>query len=572
MAKIPRAADLSRAIPRDRENINVDFGAGSRALSGAVMDIAQTVQDKQIKDRKAELDDAELEMAIALEKEGRAYDQDSDYATIGERSDTNMESLLGDTASRITDGEDRQDFINQQRLYLERTRTHLGNLAFSKEKDDWRGRIDTQLVESRDGAMLGDMGQFSTLTKRRLDSAVDKGYYSREEADGLYRTWQSEAATGRLETMEPEHRLEALNQPWAQNLPPDTRIKYQRRAEEELLVGKAQSTVDQLMAEPEMTLDDGMAVIEKGIKDPDERLATENRFKNEWATQEAAKQDTVIETANKFDLMVDAGQSLEDIAKSDREGWENLGPAGRQNMRNRFAAKVKPRTASDPYALQQVIRLSASRDYRGVQSFLATNGSLLSNSDREQYSTAAEEGMAPAGITDAQAVNALLPGSSYKKTRPLLLPMISNWRNQYVQSQGAEPTPAQRDEELQRMIMEYEQDPEAWIFTDPDPVYKIERAEQDAALTSIHLNQLREEDPETYEATTRYLEAQGEGSTDRFEFENAFKSQKVLNSLSKRNPDLYNDINQHFESVNVAPTHQEFLEAYNKILERRSAE
>lgn len=571
MARIPRAADIGRAIPSDRENINVDFGAGTRALSGALSDVAGVVQKKQLSDRQSALDDAELEMAIALEREGRAYDQDTDYATIGDRSSKNMQELLSNASSRITNSEDRQKFTDRQRLLIERTNTHLGKVAFSKERDDWRGRIDTQLSDARDGAMLGDMGQFSTLAKRRLDSAVEKGYYGQEEADAMYRTWQSEAATGRLETMPPEQRIEALKQPWAENLPPDTRIKYQRRAEEELLVGKAQSTVDQLMAEPEMTLDDGMAVIERGVKDPAERAATESRFKTEWATQEAAKQDAVIKTANEFDLMVDAGQSLEDIAKSNREAWEALGPTGRQNMRNRFAAKAKPRASSDPYALQQVIRLIASKDYRGVQSFLANNGSLLSNSDREQYSTAAEEGMAPAGVTDAQAISALMPGKEYAKTRPLLLPMISSWRNQYVQSQGAEPTPAQRDEELQRMIMEYEQDPEAWIFKDKDPVYEIERAEQDAALTSIHLNQLREEDPENYEATTRYLESQGVGGTDRFEFENAFKSQKVLTSLSKSNPVLYNDINQYFESVNVVPTHQQFLEAYTRILERRSA-
>jgi hypothetical protein len=571
MARIPRAADIGRATPSDRENINVDFGAGTRALSGALSDVAGVVQKKQLSDRQSALDDAELEMAIALEKEGRAYDQDADYATIRDRSSKNMQDFLGKASSRITNAEDRQRFTDRQRLYIERTNTQLGKIAFAKERDDWRGRIDTQLSEARDGAMLGDMGQFSALAKRRLDSAVEKGYYGREEADAMYRTWQSEAATGRLETMPPEQRIEALKQPWADNLPPDTRIKYQRRAEEELLVGKAQSTVDQLMAEPEMTLDDGMAVIEKGVKDPAERAATESRFKTEWATQEAAKQDQVIKTANEFDLMVDAGQSIEDIAKSNREAWEALGPTGRQNLRGRFAEKTRPRASSDPYALEQVIKLSASGDYRGVQLFLANNGSLLSNSDREQYSTAAESGLAPEGVTDSQAVDALLPGSRYRETRPKLLPMISNWRNQYIQSQGIKPTPDQRDAELRRMIMDYDRDPEAWIFDGTDEIYNLDKSEQDAALATVHLNQLREGDPENYEATTRYLESQGMGDTNRFEFESAYQSQKVITSLSKTNPALFTDIEAYFRSVNVNPTHQQFLNAYSKVLERRSA-
>tara|TARA_R110002072_G_scaffold266030_1_gene424911 strand:+ start:13677 stop:15398 length:1722 start_codon:yes stop_codon:yes gene_type:complete len=570
MARIPRAADIGRAIPSDRENINVDFGAGTRALSGALSDVAGTVQKKQLSDRQSAMDDADLEMAIALEKEGRAYDQDADYATIGDRSSKNMQDFLGKASSRITNAEDRQKFADRQKLYIERTNTQLGKVAFSKERDDWRGRIDTQLIEARDGAMLGDMGQFSTLAKRRLDSAVEKGYYGQEEADAMYRTWQSEAATGRLETMPPEQRIEALKQPWADNLPPDTRVKYQRRAEEELLVGKAQSTVDQLMAEPEMTLDDGMAVIEKGVKDPAERVVTESRFKTEWATQEAAKQDAIIKTANEFDLMVDAGQSIEDIATSNREAWEALGPTGRQNLRGRFKEKTSPRSSSDPYALEQIIKLSANGDYRGVKLFIANNGSLLNNSDREQYSTAAEDGLAPEGVTDSQAINALLPGSSYTKTRPKLLPMISSWRNQYIQAQGIKPTPDQRDAELRRMIMDYDRDPEAWIFDGTDPVYDLDQSEQDAALATVHLNQLREGDPENYEATTRYLEGQGMGDISRFEFENAYQSQKTLTSLSKTNPVLYTDIEAYFRSVNVNPTHQQFLNAYSKVLERRS--
>jgi len=567
MARIPRVTDIARAVPQDRENINVDFGAGTRALAGAVDDIAGVVQKKQLEDRQSALDNAELEMAITLEKEGRSYDQDSDYGTIRDRSDVKMNDSLSKIASGITDAEDRSDFVNRQRLLVERTRGHLGQVAFNKERDDWRGKIDNQLSEARNASILGDMGQMSGLAKRRLDSAVSKGYYSSEEAEEMYRKWQTSAATGRLETMAPETRLEALKQPWAENLPPDTKIKYQRLAEEELIKGKAQSTVDELMAEPEMTLADGMAVIEKGVKDPDERATTEERFKNEWTTQEAAKQDTDNQTYDKYSLAIMDGGKTDQIPRDD---WEGLPTAMRQNLKNMESQQRKPRSVSDPYALQKVIELAAQKDYRGVKSFVSANGSMLSDSDREQYSTVAEKGTSPVGVTDLQAINSLLPGSGYTKTRPKLLPMIADWRNQYVSSTGKEPTPDQRDAELRRMVMDYDRDPDAWIFTNTDPVYDLELAEQDGALMRIHLEQMQEENPEVYDQTKEYLSGQGLLDVDRFDFESAFKSQQVLNAISIKDNKTYTDLEQYFNDRDIQPTHQQFLNAYGKVMEARS--
>lgn len=570
MPRIPRATDIGRAIPQSREQINVDFGGGSRALAAAVDDVASAVQTKQLRDRQNTLDDAELSMAIALEKESRAYDQDPDWQTISDRSNASMDQALGTIAAEINNAEDRQQFVARQKLAIERTRSRVQGVAWGKERDFARGHIDGQLDDARDAALTGEMGNVSNLVKRRLDSAVAKGYYGAEEADGLYRKWQESAAVGKLEMMEPEQRVEALKLPWADNLPADTRVRLQRAAEDELLAGRAQSNVDQIVDTKNMTFGDGLAVIDK-MSDADERAATEQRFRQVWADREAAEQDVNNDLYDKYSLAVMGDADTRPITVNDipREDWEAMPTTMRVNLTNLQASAIKPRTSSDPYALQEVVRLSAQGDYRGLKSWLATNGSLLSNGDREQYSVAAEKGLAPTSVTDKQAIDAI---TEDKTQRLALLPAISHWRNQYVTLQGKEPNPEQREAEIKRLIMSTGID-RPGLWTGDFNAYELEQRERDLELTKIHLQQLEAKNADVFSDTRRLMG----GTSNRFEVEDAFNT---MNTIKDNDPEGYNDVMEFIYVGTDIPlldgeernpvTYQQFVDTYERLLEIRS--
>lgn len=564
MPRIPNATQLGRALPQSRENINVDAGEGSRAIAAALGDVGKAVHKKQLRDRQNALDDAELSMAIALEKESRAYDQDPEWQTIGDRSDASMNQALGTVAAGIKNAEDRERFVAKQKLAIERTRSRVLDVAWNKERDFSRGHIDGQLDDARNTALTGDMGEVSALVKRRLDSAVDKGYYGAEEADTLYRKWQDSAAIGKLEMMEAEQRVEALKQPWADNLPADTRVRLQRAAEDELLEGKSQGNVDQIMGTDGMTYSDGMAVISK-LPDADERKATEDRFRRMWADKEAAEQDADNELYDKHSLAIMDGGNVDEIPRNE---WESMPTSMRVNLKNLESSSRKPRTVSDPAALSEAIRLSANGDYRRLKHWVSTNGSLLSNGDREQYLTAAEKGMAPAGVTDQQAINAI---TEDKKQRQGLLPAISAWRNQYVALRGEEPTPDQRDAEIKRLIIEADGRGGFWS-RDPD-IYELEQKDRDEELSKVHLQQLEGKDGVLYTEARNLMT----GDENRFEFEEAFNS---LGVIKANDPIGYQDVmNFLYTGDDIPtltgeekspPTYQQFINTYMRLMEIRN--
>jgi len=570
MPIIPSATRMKRAIPRIEQPIR-DVRTGGELVGRALAGAVDTYERVQQRNRQNEVDDAELSAAIAFEKERNAYDQDPDFSTISSRSEASMDGAIGTLATSISDENDREDFVNRQKLAKERVRSHLGKVAWGKERDTSRGHIDTQLTDAREAALTGDMGLTSELVKRRLDSAVAKNYYSAEEAAELYQRWQTSAATGKLEMMDPESRLGALDLPWADKLPSDVRANYRRVAEQEAIAGKAQSEVDTLMANG-VPLDEGMDYIESKIKDPKLRVATEARFKEEVRTAQAAEITNENELYDKYSLDVMEGGKVDQIP---REDWEALPTSMRVNLKNMESQSRKPRTTSDPAALSRVIDLSARGDYKGVTDFIARNGSLLSAGDREQYQRGAAEGFAPASVTDKQIIDSLLPGTSttMKQARSNMLVQMNNWRNQYVTAQGKEPTPEQTEAEANRRIMDHDRRPEGiWPFKDTTPIYDLEDVEQEEALNAAHLAELELKDPENYKFTQGYMEARGE-EYNRFDFEEAYQGQQYVTRVYRTDPAGYADVEAYFKlrpsPDGRPPSHSDFLTIYNTLLKRR---
>lgn len=554
-------------------------GAALHAGADALASITGAIKTRQDADRQNDLDNAEVEAALLLTREQNAYNDDPDYGTIVERSTKNIDEGISKVAASIKNPKDREMFMMRQKLGVEKTQEHLKGVKFAKERDYSRAAIDTQLADLREMALVGDPAQASELVSRRLESAVAKGYYGAEEAADLKQRWQVDAATGRLSMMEPEKQIEALGTPWAEKLPVDVRAKLKKTAEEKLIVGKAQAFSDDLMKQ-KVTLDGGLTRIQKQIKDPEERKAAEERFKMDYETNRRAKQDNQDDLHSRYSLAIEQGMTVTEIMTQHKGEWESLRPAQRENLKNVEAQKNAPPTSSDPAALARVVELSANGRHDDVIKMLTNNSSAFSKADREQYLSAAAKGKAAKSVTDIQLLSAKVPGEKKKPQRDSMLVSLNQWRNDFVETQGKDPTPDQVEKQVDRMLMDYDRDPSGWGFGDTKPVWKLQQEEQMKALEAVHKQELKEEDPENYDDTETYIKSRGM-KVDRYQFEEVYKTQQLVTSIKRRDPDGYSAVMEYFNPGRdmpnfddrnaTVPSHSDFLKAYRLILEKRNA-
>jgi hypothetical protein len=574
----PVVSGEQNVVRLDTRGAAGDGGAGLLKAGASLLgDITNNIKTKEDADRQNRLDNADVEAAIILNSEANNYNDDPDYTTIGERSGKSINEKINKIAEGITIPRDREIFIQNQKLNIAKTQEHLKGVAFTKERDHSRATVDTQLAELRNVALTGDMGQASELVSRRLESAVAKGYFGAEEAAAIKAQWQTSAASGRLSMMPPESQLEALKSPWAEKLPVDERARLEKGAREQLRVGRAQTISDGLVNKG-ASLDEGMIHIQKTIKDPEDRKAAEERFKMDYQVRKQAEQDNQDELHNKYAIAVDEGLSIDELKTKHSGEWEKLRPSQRENLKNMASQRLSPPPTSDPAALARVIELSANGRHDDVVKLVTNNSSAFSKEDREQYLTLAAKGKSATAVTDQQLLAGKVLGNDKKSQRDQMLLTMNQWRNDFVKSYGKDPTPEQAEKQVDMLLMKHDKDPSSWGFGDTKEVWKFERDQQIKALEAVHRQELKDEDPENYTATEEYAKARGL-KLDRYQFEDTYKSQKLVTSIKRQDPVGYSDVMEYFNpgrdlpnaGAEVVPSHSEILRAYNMILERRNA-
>ncbi len=543
----PVASGESNVVSIAPDNRGEILKAGGSLLG----DIAGNLITREQADRRNTLDDADTKAAIALNDEQSKYNDDPDYTTIPDRANKSITDNIGKIAEGIKNPRDREIFMRGQSVNIAKTQEHLKGVAFAKERDNSRATIDTQLSDLRNVALTGDMGQASELVSRRLDSAVAKGYFGAEEAAATKNQWQVSAATGRLSMLPPEQQLGALDTPWAKNLPVDEQVKLRKVAEEQLVVGKAQSFTDGLMSK-NVSLDQGMIDIQNKIKDPRERQATEERFKLQYTVAKAAKEDNQNNLHDKYSLMVEKGTSIDELRTKHSAEWDSMRPTQRQDLINTQAQRNAPPASSDPAALARVIELSANGRHDDVIKMINNNSSAFSKADREQYLTAAEKGKAVKNVSDQELLLAKIPDKNKKPQRDAMLVEMNQWRNDFVQSQGKDPTPDQTEKQVDRLLMNYDKDPSSMGWSDTKPVWKYDHEEQMKALDTVHRQELKDQDPENYDATENYAKEHGL-KPDRYQFEELYKTQQLVTSIQRRDPVGYSDVLDYFNPNRDVP-------------------
>ena len=520
MATIPNPTRIQRALPDGRMNVvNMDVsnvGAGAAYVGEALTKIDQVNRDHKY-------NTATLNMGIELEKQRRAYDQDPDHGTFVERFDAGVNGKLNEFAAGL-DVRDRERFMGTQKLAAERARTNVMGLAFKKDRDENRAIMDTQLIESRNAGMSGDMGAMSKGTKALLDTGVAKGYYSAEEAAEKYAKWQLDTATGKLDTLHGEELLDAIGQ-ISKHLPPDVEAQYRRAAETEVIGGRAQATVDGM--DMKVEVDVGMDQIENMKLKPKERAETERRYREQHAIQKQAvleKQAQIVKTAS-------LGMQRVPVDTISPEDWAFLNDTQRQNL---IILNNPPRAVSDPEMVRYLERQLAQGHWGKVTSVLSNSKGLLKPSDQVKYAKAAADGIAPEGSSDSEYIKAMLPGKNQAQLRDAMVPMVDGWRDRFKATYQKSPTPEQTQAEIRRLIMDYDRGDGSWydVFISDVPIHQLEHDEQKKALDKVHREEIRNRNPEIYDNIMEALEKDGR-PLDRWEMEDAMD--RIINQRSIRN-------------------------------------
>lgn len=504
MVRIPDARNIGLANPSGQTPIaRMDVsrvGTGTAALASSLSGVAERRAEYQASK-------ANTQFLTGYTREINSYDERPDYENFMSDYNKRSEELLTEAAEKIRDPRQRNLFIEQQRVRIAQGAEKIRDMAFAKETDFERGSVVDDLSALRDSAITAtddtSVADIMLSVDERLDAAVQMGYYSAEEKAKLMQQWRNSAATGRLEGMDPEDRLDALNQPWAENLPADLRAKIKDDAVMEHRQTKAIETVDGYLSQGMDQMEARRQMLD--IKDPDLRRAVESRFDYQYARHEQAKVEHQSQLYDKYvEGFSDGSMTTDNIT---REDWDMMTPEVRLNLQAIQQEVATPTKQSDADALVQLATLNARKDYQGMAKFFSENSHKLKPSDRVKYAALVAEGEAPIelddSLSDIQAINGRLAEAEItdKSAKDRILNNMSDWRLNYMRRFNKAPDDAERAKFIDRQLMDVVTD-KGFLWDSAGRAYELSPAEWNNAL-----NVMREEDPKTLKTVVEFFQS-----------------------------------------------------------------
>ena len=463
---------------------------------------------------RSQLAKAEADFRIMKAKQDAAYDRDEEYGTITERYGKEMTTGLGSLATSITDPEVRQLFVDKYRPQVETGKIAMDELAWGKEKDFERAGLQERLdALDRGGLESGDIIGTNEAATALIESAAELDHLTEQERVAQLKGFKDNLAVGRLGTMEAEDRVIALKQPWAKNLPADTRAQLQREAMGEVRSNKAVGIVDSYMGKG---LDIGAAMAEaQSIKDPKLRKEVESRFQYDYGMEQKAEAEQITELRDKYYDHVALGETtVEQIRKENPEDWEAMDASVQSSLI--AAQKSSAASTKVPFSLEHhdkliQLKTAAERGQSGagvkLRKYFIEHAPHMSTDQQKTWSTTSvtiEGVMAPEisdGLTDIQAIAARLPETADASKRRVLLGYMGGWRADFKRLRGKEPTDEDRTKAVDRAIIEYDT---TWAWGGMKPVYQMTPEEQTAAVSLT-----KDRYPEAFSVAEQYFKESG---------------------------------------------------------------
>jgi hypothetical protein len=464
MPVIPRGQDIDRRTPDLQQPITVE---DTRNAGGVAAALAKGLGAEL--DRRTKLEVAKAESSFLTQKahHDNAFDDDEDYKTIPDRYNAEVAKSLEAAGAEISDPRLRELFNLNAAPRIAEGSERIQDLALSKYRDYETAALQEGLRGVRESGILGNAKDATNAARDHVNAAVENDIISATQGDQVFTAWQEDMVVGKLEMMEPADRIEALDQPWAADLPADLKVRLHRGAKKETDEDTAIITVDQWMAEGITPLTANTRYAD--ITDLDVRQEVERRFNNEWTREINAQSQAKVDIINEYFPQIRAGDMM---VKDLPEGvMDALGQEG-QTL---FAAENQAATSipkiSDPEVQWHLYQLQADPATPGVvmEQYFRENAHKLSPSDFKLWANAAARALTPEDSStlsyiqyvDAQIREAwprLTDRTRGARAAGFRL-QAEDWRNNFMRpveqgGSGREPTTDERNRFLDSLFTE----------------------------------------------------------------------------------------------------------------------
>jgi len=318
--RIPDVKGVARSVPSAQTQVTRSdpYSEIGSALQGLGQAAAREV------DERASYQTAQARTSFIKERieQDSAFEEDLEYADLPERYEESLRKRLSAVSETIANPRAREMFVAEQETRIAEGKARQQTRAIGIERDTERANVSNSLNALNEAGlnaedpreMLGEVGSL-------LESAVEAGYYTAEEAGRTERVWKDTFAANKISMMEPDRRLEALEQPWAGNIPTVVREKLREEALRDGRAARTVETSERFWGEAGGDYNKALAMAAE-IEDVDDRLAVESRLTTINSRENAARVDLENEAADRAWAILAEGGTPDDI---DLRDWNALG-------------------------------------------------------------------------------------------------------------------------------------------------------------------------------------------------------------------------------------------------------
>lgn len=507
MATIPDVRGIQRPITNGEQSIARVGNAG--AIGQGMRAVGQGITQAIDADAKYQASRAQNAFLISkIELDNDDY-EGVDYADIPKQYEDRIKSSREEIAKNISNPFARAAFNDRADLLQADGMARASNIARKRELDVERANIQGDLAKLREAGLQGDLLSTAEAVQETLDIAVEKGYYTAEQAGKVAESWKNEAAVGKLKMMPPEDRVAALKQPWAKNLPSDVKAELSRQGEAELVKRNATVLAETFIRDGKSRSEALLAI--DSISDIKQREEARNTANTMYDRDERNKSEATNQSYEEIAARIDVdNESYEDIVKSNESVVRAMTPAQRANLQKISDDRFNPRTKSDPDMLIELSAAATANDWDEYNRLIKDESNRLSTSDRVTYTTKGFQAQLPkaaeSGITDVQAVAGALSQASVtdKAAQSNIILEVGRWRIRNTDPQtGKGPSDLERDKYIDSLLLKRD----AGFWSAEQATYELDPTEQVAFI--------KNDDPDTFDTIAAYFAKKGINPTDK---------------------------------------------------------
>lgn len=581
MPRLPTADDLGvstpTAVPRGTPlpdlRVNTEIADTSVAQQG--------IKDLQQRYEREELAEAETQLQLAAIQEAERLENDNEFEEHGEKHGAAMMEQLGKAAANISNAAVREQFMARGRQQVVDLNYQVNQAAKKKIKDRDLGYMGNALAEIVRGAQnleYGDPEGAAIAIHLTTESMRERGLISNVEAQGMQRKLTEDMALGRLAALPAAEQLNALDQPWAiDNLPESKLRELRMRAKSELENEMAQDFAFGLVqeqvqrernGEAPMTEFEANLAIYNHYKDQPDSAALIDKARTQYnslaQTKRTADTQTALDSYNAVDLDLRTTEPPPTPAQLfDKSGpyyqhIEKMQPAQRQNLENMLKLKAEGKTLqySDRATLFQLRNLYANGSRRDALQYFLDNSAKLNQTDWKQWNKELVQGE-PSGLfnhqTQLQAMTQNMPPAKQAD----IYQGITTWFLDYQDKYEKEPSDREVTEKITQAITGVQNET---LFG----FYKYDEFPHSADLderVDVYSRALQESPEAAEAALAPYSESE--------------KLDIKLGRLRATHPETFDDVWQQYQELGIDinfmnDNYEMFDRSFREILNRRT--